>query len=52
MVPLVCLREKFGGKVNIDAQTRTDTQHLGDCCTMTFFEFFFCLCRKGLGFRV
>ena len=41
------LSEKLGGKVNvtIDAQTRADTQHLGDCCMMTFFELV-CQCRR------
>ena len=41
------LREKFGGKVNIDAQTRADTQHLGDCCMMTFFEFGLSMQKDG-----
>ena len=33
------LKEKLGGKVKIDAQTRADTRSLGDCCVMTFIEF-------------
>ena len=41
------LREKLGGKVNIDAQTRADTQHLGDCCMMTFFEFGLSMQKDG-----
>ena len=35
---LLELREKLGGKVDIDAQLRAETQHLGDCCVLTFFE--------------
>ena len=41
------LREKLGGKVNIAAQTRADTQHLGDCCMMTFFEFGLSMQKDG-----
>ena len=41
------LREKLGGKVDIDAQTRADTQHLGDCCMMTFFEFGLSMQKDG-----
>ena len=44
---LLELREKLGGKVDIDAQTRTDTQHLGDCCMMTFFEFGLSMQKDG-----
>ena len=42
------LREKLGGKVNVDAKTRADTQYLGDCCTMTFFEFGLSMQKDGL----
>ena len=41
------LREKLGGKVNIDAQLRAETQHLGDCCMMTFFEFGLSMQKDG-----
>ncbi len=41
------LREKLGGKVNIDAQTRADAQHLGDCCMMTSFEFGLSMQKDG-----
>ena len=41
------LREKLGGKVNIDAQARADTQHLGDCCMMTFFGFGLSMQKDG-----
>ena len=33
--------------MNIDAQTRADTQHLGDCCMMTFFEFGLSMQKDG-----
>ena len=33
--------------MNIDAQTRSDTQHLGDCGTMTFFEFGLSMQKDG-----
>ena len=33
--------------MNIDAQTRADTQHLGDCCMMTFFEFGLSMWKDG-----
>ena len=42
------MREKLGGKVDIDAQLRAETQHLGDCCMLTFFEF--CLSMQKDGF--
>ena len=41
------LKEKLGGKVKIDAQTRADTRSLGDCCMMTFFEFGMSMQKDG-----
>ena len=41
------LKEKLGSKVKIDAQTRADTKSLGDCCTMTFFEFGLSMQKDG-----
>ena len=36
---LLELRRKLGQRVGVDPQTREETQYLGDCCTLTFFEF-------------
>ncbi len=36
---LVELRDKLGNSVDIDPQTREETQDLGDCCSLTFFEY-------------
>ena len=44
---LLELREKLGGKVDIDAKTRAGTQHLGDCCMLTFFEFGLSMQKDG-----
>ena len=44
---LLELREKLGGKVGFDAQLRAETQHLGDCCMLTFFEFGLSMQKDG-----
>ena len=41
------MRKKIVGKVDIDAQTRADTQHLGDCCMMASFEFGLSMQKDG-----
>ena len=41
------MREKLGGKVDIGAQLRAETQHLGDCCMLTFFEFGLSMQKDG-----
>ena len=35
---LLELREKLEGIVDVDPQVRQETQYIGDCCTLTFFE--------------
>ena len=44
---LIELREKLGGEVEIDAQTRAETQSLGNCCMLTFFEFGLSMQKDG-----
>ena len=35
---LLDLRRKLGNVVNVDPRVREETQYVGDCCTLTFFE--------------
>ena len=36
---LLDLRRKSENVVNVDPRVREETQYVGDCCTLTFFEF-------------
>ena len=38
---LLDLRRKLENVVNVDPRVREETQYVGDCCTLTFFEFGF-----------
>ena len=42
---LMKLPSKLENKVDTDSQAREETQYIGDCCMLTFFEFGF-QCRK------
>ena len=44
---LLELREKLEGIVDVDPQVREETQYVGDCCTLTFFEFGFSMQKDG-----
>ncbi len=44
---LLELRRKLGQRVGVDPQTREETQYLGDCCTLTFFEFGLSMLQDG-----
>ena len=44
---LLELREKLEGIVDVDPQVRQETQNIGDCCTLTFFEFGLSMQKDG-----
>ena len=33
------LRDTIEGKVDLDPDVRKETEHIGDCCLLTFFEY-------------
>ena len=38
-------RDKLGGKVEADSDSRNKTMKVGDCCTLTFLEFGLSMCK-------
>ena len=44
---LLEFRRKLENVVDVNPQVREDTQYMGDCCTLTFFEFGLSMKKDG-----